>query len=123
MANEITVQVYLRAAKGFLDVTRSPGQLQFTLAAASPAFGARAQAVGTSAHEALDVGDVATPGWCYLRNLDATNFVEIGVDVTGAFAPLIKLKAGEPAVIRLAAAPYAKADTAAVKLEYLILDD
>jgi len=57
------------------------------------------------------------------RNLDATNFVEIGYDDSG-FKNVIKLKAGETFITRISqSAPYAKADTAAVELFYIIYED
>lgn len=65
---------------------------------------------------------VATAGYAYFRNLDATNFVEIGVQVAGTFYPLIKLLAGEVAVLRLATVTfYARADTGTVNLLSSIL--
>jgi hypothetical protein len=55
--------------------------------------------------------------------LDATNYVQIGYDDTG-FKPTIKLKAGEYCVCRLGQdAPYAQADTGAVDLEYILIED
>ena len=81
------------------------------------------QEIGFAAHEAIDLGSVATPGWAFFVNLDTLNFVEIGIDVAAAFHPFAKLRFGEFAVVPLGtAAPYAKADTAAVKLSYGILD-
>jgi hypothetical protein len=83
----------------------------------------KSQEIGTSA-EALDIGEITTVGYCWFRNMDSTNFVEIGYDDTG-FKNLIKLKAGEECgPVRLGqGAPYALADTAAVDLEYVIIED
>lgn len=80
--------------------------------------------VGTSAVQ-LDVGSVAAPRLVFLRNHDATNYVEFG-DWNGA-APIYtgKLLAGEPAFFptQLAATDIAlKANTAACDVEYLVLD-
>jgi hypothetical protein len=80
------------------------------------------QTVGTAAHEALVLGEVATYGWLYARNSDGTNFVQLGYDDTGTFRPFIKLLAGEFCMVPLAAAPYAKADTGSVKLDYMITE-
>jgi hypothetical protein len=81
------------------------------------------QTVGTT-HEALALGDVTTPGWSVFTNLDATNFVEIGIDVTGTFHPFVKIKPGveHPPVYLNTTAPYARADTADVELDYTILE-
>jgi hypothetical protein len=79
------------------------------------------QTVGTAA-EALEIGDMTTPGFCLFHNTDSTNFVEIRDGAAGA--DLIKLKAGEIAMCRLATAtPYAIADTAAVELRYMMIED
>jgi hypothetical protein len=87
---------------------------------------ANRQTVGFAAHEALVLGEVATPGWGWFLNCDGTNFVEIGYDTAGTFRPVVKLLAGDPpAQFRFsasAAAPYAKADTGAVKLAYIITE-
>lgn len=78
------------------------------------------QAIGTSA-ENLAVGDVATPGYGYYKNLDATNYVEIGKD-SGGFVAFVKLKPGEDCWFPIAASItiQAKADTASCNLYYKI---
>jgi hypothetical protein len=70
------------------------------------------------------VGEITTVGLAWFRNMDSTNYVEIGYDDSG-FKKLIKLKAGEQfGPVRLAqSAPYAQADTAAVDLEYMLIED
>lgn len=81
------------------------------------------QNIGTT-EEAMDLGDVGTPGLAILKNLDDTNYVEIGSYVAAVFYPFLKLKPGEMQIIRIGvAAPYAKANTAAVELDYRIYDD
>ena len=78
------------------------------------------QAVGTS-DETISLVDVGTPGWCYLKNLDATNYVEAGSDGTNYF---VKMKAGESAFFRVAsAAVHVKANTASCNVEYMIIED
>jgi len=124
MANEINTVFTFRAVKGFLDITRSVNK-SITLSAAAPAPAGLTQAIGFAAHEALTVGDVGTLGWAWFRNLDATNFVQIGVDVAATFYPLVRLNAGEAGCFRLAhgITAYAQADTGAVVLEKLIMDN
>lgn len=81
------------------------------------------QSIGTS-EETLALGEVATAlvGYAWFYNSDATNFVEIG-NATTAYQ--IKLKAGEMALLRLDgwAGIYAKANTAAVLLQYRLFSD
>ena len=78
------------------------------------------QSIGTGAHEALVLGEVGTPGYAFFHNTDSTNFVEIGIDESSTFHAFAKLKAGQKAVVPLTEAPYAKADTGAVDLDYAI---
>jgi hypothetical protein len=123
MANEISVSLQLSIRSGNLEYSRS-GSRSFSLVASAPAKAAGIASIGFAAHEALVMQDVATAGWARFENMDATNFVRIGVDSTGTFVPFLKLKPGEIAVCRLGTnAPYAKADTAAVKLDYEIFED
>lgn len=121
MANEVTLSVSLSVLKSGsgLDMKRSfSGQFDMS----GTEFIHNTQIVGTS-EEALLMGDVAAPGWAFFKNLDATNYVEIRA-ATGV-ADTLRLNAGEAAVFRFAAdatAPFAIANTAAVRLEYLILE-
>ena len=39
-------------------------------------------------------------GYAFFRNIDATNYVEIGVQISTVFYAFAKLKAGEVAVVR-----------------------
>lgn len=81
----------------------------------------RNQTIGTS-EEALSLGDIGTPGWCAFKNHDATNFVSLRAG--SGLASMIKVKAGELVVFRLASStPYAIADTAGCDCEYLIVED
>lgn len=82
------------------------------------------QDIGFAAHEALDIpAEIGTPGWFYVQNQDADNFVQVGIDNAGTFAPFMSLLPGEAQVVRLATdALYAKADTAAVKLYFFITE-
>lgn len=70
--------------------------------------------------ETLALGDVATIGYVYLHNLDATNYCDFGSD--GSSYPL-RLKPGEHAVVRWnAAALHAKAHTSTTKIESWIIE-
>lgn len=81
------------------------------------------QEIGTS-EEALDLGDISTGGWFFARNLDTTNYVELRSG-TGA-TDFVRLNAGEFCLFRIsgdASAPYAIANTAAVDLEYALVQN
>ncbi len=80
------------------------------------------QNIGTSI-EAIAKGDISTLGWAYIRNLDATNYVEIFAVSTDT-VPFLKLKAGEFFIGRLGCtAPCGKANSSAVNIEYIFLED
>jgi hypothetical protein len=123
MANEITTVIELKALKTSLSIAMP--RLTKLVDMAGTFFTAAVQSIGFAAHELLVLNaDQVTVGYCCLVNTDITNFVEIGVDSgPGTFRPLIKLKAGQACLFpSTTVAIYAKADTAAVKLEFLILE-
>jgi hypothetical protein len=78
----------------------------------------------TTAEMAIPLGLVTSPHWSFWYNLDPSNYVQI-YDATGQSAHcLVRLLAGDCAFIPLETtltAPFAKANTASVQLEYLIL--
>jgi len=120
MADEISVTIRFDCENG----NYSPGQisnsnLNFDQTAVGAAEGV--QAIGTS-EESLSTGDLSTYGWLYLRNLDDTNYVQVGFS-TGVYG--IRLEAGEPALFRTepAATVYLKANTAACDVQYRWLED
>jgi len=120
MANEITYNIFFEVEKGGAKFTRATGSQNITVSGDHIAAGT--QNVGTSA-EALEKGGITTTGMLYIHNLDGTNFVEVGYDDTG-FKPTVKVKAGEYAAFRLTqSTPQVKADTAAVNIEYILVED
>jgi len=120
MADEITMQAYLSIDKGGLELSRDSGSVSVDMTGTHCAAGT--QEVGTSA-EALEKGDISTPGLLYIHNMDGTNYVEVGYDEGGTFAATVKLLAGEYAVFRLAqTTPQVKANTAAVTIEYILAE-
>jgi len=82
---------------------------------------AQTQNVGTSA-ELLDLGDVgggSAPGLIYIRNIDATNYLEIALD-SGMTKKFAKIIAGAVAIFCPAASSYyVRADTSAVNIELI----
>ena len=122
MANEITITINFTALKGNFDFSVQRSQ-QIDMATGSGGIPGT-QNVGTT-HEALVVTDIATLGWAFIQNLDATNFVQIGVDVAATFYPVMRLKPGEATVVRLepTATIYLEADTAACLVDIRVLED
>lgn len=76
------------------------------------------------AEEALNLGDVSSLGWIALKNLDATNFINVKTATGGVI--FAKLKAGEMMLFRAGSgltAPFVIADTAACQLDILVCSD
>lgn len=128
MANEIQVQFGINVAKsvgGTLDLKQTiPFEVLLRSLSGSRAY-SNTQAIGFAAHEALAVGaDLTTRGYCFMRNMDATNYVQVGTVVNSSFAPgPQQLKAGDINIITLSTETlYAKANTGSVDLFFWILE-
>ena len=78
--------------------------------------------VASAQGDLLDLGGIITPGMASFANLDALNFVEIGIRVGGVFYPFLKLLAGQQSgpMFLGATAIYARANTANVQLFYIV---
>lgn len=122
MAESIVASISARLDGDTLtDFTIATGTL--TIAMTGADFFHGSQNIGTSA-ENLAKGDIGTPGYILVHNLDATNYVEIGHDETGTFVADVKLKKGEWAFFRCAqATPQARANTGACNIEYVLFED
>lgn len=122
MANELTITAAASLVNGNY---RERFDLGNSLQVDQSAQGAMSGIVniGTS-EEDLDLSELSTPGYAFLRNLDATNFVTIGPKSGGVMVSMIKLLPGEIAIFRLAGSVTlrAVADTAAVELQRMILE-
>ena len=120
MANELTVSASLAFAKTTYAVDMAKTGFQCTVTGTK--FVHNVQAIGFAAEEAIQLGDVGTPGYAIFVNRDATNYVTIR-PATGV-ADCIKLKPGDVAMFRFAcAAPFAIAAVAACNIEYVIIED
>ena len=77
----------------------------------------------TTTHLAVN-DSVTNLGVAYFKNLDSTNFIELGVDVSSTFYPVLRLGPGESVVCKLSPAItlYAKADTAVARLQAAIYE-
>jgi len=83
------------------------------------------QSISTNATgDALVLGGITTPGFAYFKNLETNNYIEVGIlDATTNFVAFLKLNGEEAQTCWLGiTAPYARANTAASKLDYVIID-
>lgn len=119
MANELTISGSMSFSKG--GVTTSKSYTGKTVTVSGTKYTKIVQTIGTS-EEALDLGDVGTPGYCIIENLDATNFVSIRrATGEGNFLKILGGKAVGPLMLA-ATAPYAIADTANVAIELTLVE-
>lgn len=123
MANEFTITTVMKYESGNDSEYHKDSYLA-TQTSVPLGGGPGVQLVGT-AHVALNVSGLLNLGLAYFKNLDDTNYVDIGVDVSATFHGLVRLKPGESCVMRLTAtaAPYARANTAAVRLQASIHEE
>lgn len=102
MSNEVTVRVSLQIRKGELDYRSYPTQFQ---ADASVGEGPTPGLVlATTAGVSVDLTELSTPGFCWMQNLDATNYVTYGIwdPENSTFFPIGELLPGEFVMLRLA---------------------
>ena len=118
MSDELDLSFSVKFSKGGAEIPARRENLSVDIT--GDAFTHEVQEVGTVEEELPQGADLGTPGYCFIKNLDDTNYVEVGL--TGSYT--IKLKAGECALFRCAGASlYAKANTAACLVEYIIVED
>ena len=101
MANEITVTASVSVANGNLTFS---GNSQNFRASQTTANGPAPGAVTLSASGAgtlIGLSQLTLPGWCQVKNCDATNYCTIGLYDGTTFRPFIELQPGEVAVFRL----------------------
>ena len=121
MANEITYAVSLASTKA--TAVLSSGSISDTIDMSGTYGATETQSIGTS-NEALSFNTTDITGDVHLviRNNDATNYVEIFKD-SGNSHLLSKLFAGESCSLRRvpSASLYARANTAAVSIQFWIV--
>jgi hypothetical protein len=117
MADEATLSVNLRFRKNHVDKSFGKSGLQIDVSGDD--YVLHQQLVGTS-EEALVIGDT-TPGLICIYNSDDENYITVRPATGGT--DTIKILAGECQLFRFnTAAPFVIANTAAVRIEYLLLD-
>jgi hypothetical protein len=95
MSDEATIHCSLQITKDSLEYRSYPSAFQADVATAkgpSPgAFTASYTGTGTQ----VSFTNLSTPALAIVRNLDDTNYVELGVVVSGTFYSLLEIQAGE----------------------------
>jgi hypothetical protein len=123
MANEITITQTLLLKNTTL--TWDPKLGTQNIDQAVPGVSDQTQTIPTS-QTALNVStEIATLGVALIKNLDETNYIQIGLVVSATFYPFARIKPTEAYPLRLepGVTYYAKAHTASVKLRFAVLND
>jgi len=124
MANEITLSGSLAVAKGSLQSEAlSVSGLKATLTG-KEVIKATQTIPTTAGGTALNLGGLGSVGWALIKNLDATNYVDLLDAVSGT--PIIRippgLSAGPFLFTPTVTAPAALAHTASCDIEYEIAE-
>lgn len=96
-AGKVTIRALLRIRKDEVDYV-SPGGGQFTEVLAG--YQGRGPSPGmlivpTTGRDVYFT-ELTQPGWCYIQNLDSTNYVQVGIydPQTGVYYPLLEFPPG-----------------------------
>lgn len=121
MANETTIVAQLTCTKSGVTVSGNPGSKVITMA--GDQLFSNVQEIGTTT-EQISLGEIATPGYVWLKNNDDTNFVEIDLNTPVASGTaFVTLLPGEFCLLPTRMTTiYAKADTAAVNLAVVAVE-
>jgi len=125
MAGEVKIVASMSVINSNFVLPKYGGQTQSIDQAAAGGGSPGIVNIGT-VEEDIAFGDVTTEGWCFIKNLDNTNFVEFGPKNAGAtMQDWAKLKKGEECVFRFkpGITMRAIADTAAADLQIILLED
>jgi hypothetical protein len=121
MANELAVNlpsISFTKSTITVNVTPSPNPLLVTV---NGVHSVHDQLAMSTSDASITKGNIGTIGYIYVKNLDATNTIQIGSDGTTYH---IILKPGEYGVFRWnAAAFHAKCTAGTPSLEYMFLED
>lgn len=122
MAEEISVTILGAILNGNFKDRIDHGVNKFDQSAVGAA--SNVVSVGTS-EEDVTTGDISTLGWCFIRNLDTTNFVTYGPKSSGAMVALGRIEAGEIHALRLEPGITIRwaADTATCLVDLRIYED
>jgi hypothetical protein len=97
MSNSIKTTIKLDWLEGNT-LSRQIPTKTFSVSTTSSLLSDNTQLVGTT-HEAIAAGDVTDDAFVMVQNLHATALVQIGIDDSSVFVPVIDIPAGGPPAI------------------------
>jgi len=117
MANELTVGARISFSKSGGEVKRAESK---SVTVTGDSFTHEIQSIGTTEEDIVYCADIGTPGYVLVKNLDTTNYVEMGI-TTGVYT--IKLLAEEFALYRHNSTAWkAKATGGACLVEFVMIE-
>ena len=120
MANELSVHAGLVANLNGANLSAS-GSASVTVS--GDAFVKKVVSVGIVREAVASSSDLSSYGYVFIKNLDTTNYIEVGCYNSDIYYT-VKVKAGEVALFRSAGnALYAKANSADVLIEFVLIEN
>ena len=123
MADEITITSNLQCTNGGFSFATREGSVRVDQAVAGG--GGPGTVTITTSDAAVSLGSFTAKGYCFIKNLDSTNYVEFGPESGGAIVKMFRLNAGESCLFRFvsSATLRAQANTASVKCYIAVLEN
>ena len=115
MSDELRLGIVLSFSKGGASVKRAE---HIEVDVAGDSYVHSNQEFTTSSVALVEPAAIGTPGYVFVKNNHASNYIDVGLD--NSFT--MRLLAGQFAIFPAAAAIYAKAEGAGSDLEYIIVE-
>jgi len=93
MADALTFMGNINFAKGRASWVKNISNISMVQTSVIRSSGG--QTVGSSAHEALEMGMVTLPGRCFMRNCSDDYPLQVGIVVAATFYPVMVVAAGD----------------------------
>jgi hypothetical protein len=128
MASEISISCSLSASKGGASINSvgTSGGATSTHDMAGADMGSETQTVTQAADVALDIPAGVSPvGDLWIKNLDATNYIQLSTATGGSFAAAVyaKVRPGRKALYQPTGTVYAKANTADCRIAFAVVEE
>lgn len=122
MAGTISVQSSIQVTNSPLNYSSNPRSFSAVQNNIGGPIPGTVTAVTTGTGVQLTLSGLTTPGMLFIQNLDSTNYVTLGIVVSGTFYPVVEIQPGEFYVFRMsrtilsAATLWVLANTASCKV-------
>jgi hypothetical protein len=100
MANELTIATQIQVTNGDFKVPKL-GSAQLRRDQVMAEGGGPGLVIISTAGEDIVLTDLTTVGYMWAKNLDPTNYVEVGIFEAATFRPFAELYPGDEMIVRL----------------------